>query len=413
MCYSSSGEENRLKATWEIRQGDVIDRLREMPDESVHCVVTSPPYWNLRDYQQDGQLGIEKTPQEYVQNMVKVFQEVKRVLRGDGTLWLNLGDSYAANRGGTEPPAETLAGGVSGVGDEDSHRGRIKGHHPSRDPKCHGLKHKDLVGIPWRVAFALQEDGWYLRQDIIWSKPSVMPESVTDRCTKSHEYIFLLSKNSRYYYDAEAIKEPSATFDYSMRNRDETKLNNTPGRTRMGGLVSNQYEKRNKRSVWVIVTESFSEAHFATFPTKLVEPCILAGTSEKGCCPNCGAPWKREVDRIPATSKECPKTMAAHEPRGGTGTPVGTVGKFGSGRINGSVTTVGFFPSCSCNNDDELELEPVPCTVLDPFNGSGTTGIVALAERCNYIGIELNPEYVAMSERRLQAATAQELLEFA
>jgi DNA modification methylase len=308
------------------------------------------------------------------------------------------------------------------------------------------------------------------------SKPNPMPESVTDRCTKAHEYLFLLTKSAHYYYDAEAIKEPAADSSLARWDQDiESQYGSerVPGKTngtmkavggfdRLGRGGSNsrmhqdrdpshpderkirtsgnkthktvaEYERsdseehrtaagllkiadtpypmRNKRSVWEIATQPFKEAHFATFPMKLVEPCILAGTSEKGCCPKCGAPWSREVDRVPATSKECPKTVSAHIARGGTGTPVGTVGKSGSGRINGSITTIGWYPSCSCNKDDGgLELEPIPCTVLDPFSGSATTGLVAVANRCNYIGIELNPEYAAMSRRRLEAETAQGVL---
>ena len=193
-----------------IHIGDVMDVLPTLLAESVNCVVTSPPYWGLRDYGTEGQLGLEATPEEYVANIVRVFAEVRRVLRDDGTLWLNLGDSYAADRGGTYMPAETLAGGVSGQGDESTMRGRgdKEDGNARRNCKRYGLKHKDLVGIPWRVAFALQTDGWYLRSDIIWSKPNPMPESVTDRPTKAHEYVFLLTKAARYFYDAEAIAKP-------------------------------------------------------------------------------------------------------------------------------------------------------------------------------------------------------------
>jgi len=219
-----------------ILHGDVIDVLREIETGTVQCVVTSPPYWGLRDYGIDNQLGLEETPEEYVDKMVEVFRQIKRVLKHDGTVWLNLGDSY-----------------VNG---------------------------KQLTGIPWRVAFALQSDGWYLRQDIIWHKPNPMPESVTDRCTKSHEYIFLLTKSAQYFYDADAIREQTITQDNSNRDRDITRLNNTPGRTRMGGLKTNNYEKRNKRSVWKITIQPYKEAHFAVFPEKLPEICIKAGTKK-------------------------------------------------------------------------------------------------------------------------------------
>ena len=278
-----------------ILNGDCLTVLKTLPDASVQCCVTSPPYWGLRDYGVAGQLGLESTPTEYVAGMVAVFAEVRRVLRNDGTLWLNLGDSYAAGRGGTAMPAETLAGGVGGKGDETAHRGRlaqvpdgknpnatIAKYQPHRNAGAIGLKHKDLVGIPWRVAFALQADGWYLRQDIIWAKPNPMPESVTDRCTKAHEYLFLLAKSQRYYFDAIAIAEPTITQDGNIRDRETTRLNNTPGRKRMEGLTTNNYKTRNKRSVWTISTQPYSEAHFATFPPALIEPCILAGCPAGG-----------------------------------------------------------------------------------------------------------------------------------
>jgi DNA modification methylase len=291
-----------------ILVGDVRQRLADVPSESVRTCVTSPPYFGLRDYGVEGQIGLEQTPDEYVAELVAVFREVRRTLTDNGTLWLNLGDSYAAQRGGTEMPAETLAGGVGGVSKNfDAYRGRgfsakmLEGQEsaPSRNaPVAHrnarafGLKHKDLIGAPWRVAFALQADGWYLRQDIIWHKPNPMPESVRDRCTKAHEYVFLLSKSERYYFNTEAMQEPSEG----------------------GG-------RRNKRSVWTVPTRPFREAHFATFPMELIAPCVLAGSA------------------------------------------VGDV-------------------------------------VLDPFNGSGTTGIVATNNDRRYVGIELNPEYAEISRKR-------------
>jgi len=221
----------------------------------------------LRDYGVAGQLGLEKTPEEYVEKMVNVFREVKRALREDGTLWLNLGDCYfAGGRGG-------------GVGSkQDTNKGSIGLGAWAVD----SLKPKNLVGIPWRVAFALQKDGWYLRQDIIWAKPNPMPENVTDRCTKSHEYIFLLSKSASYYFDNEAIAEKTVTQDNTNRDRDTTKLNNCPGRAKMAGLKTNNYETRNKRSVWTVTTKPCSEAHFATFPEDLIKPCILAGAPQGG-----------------------------------------------------------------------------------------------------------------------------------
>lgn len=237
----------------------------------------------------DGQIGLEDTPDSFVARLVDVFREVRRVLRDDGTLWLNLGDSYAAQRGGTHQPAETLAGGKGGKtsnGDRVN-RDRHDGYNPTRNASGIGLKHKDLIGIPWRVAFALQADGWYLRQDIIWHKPNPMPESVTDRCTKAHEYVFLLSKGPRYYFDNESIKEPVADSRAARLSQptlaDQAGSSRVPGKTNgnmkaVGGVDG----KRNRRSVWTVTTKPFKGAHFATFPPDLIEPCILAGAPRGG-----------------------------------------------------------------------------------------------------------------------------------
>lgn len=258
-----------------IYQGDCREVLREMPAESINCCVTSPPYFGLRDYGVDGQIGLEQTPEEYVAQMVSVFREVWRVLREDGTVWLNLGDSYA--------------GGAGGRGDRDREIPRADGstgkpsqkHNGKRIPIPLGnYKPKDLMGIPWRVAFALQADGWYLRQDIIWAKPNPMPESVTDRCTKSHEYIFLLSKSARYYFDADAVAEPSSGLTggrFGSGGREVGRLRQDAGRERPPDTGT-----RNRRSVWTVATSPYSGAHFATFPPKLIEPCILAGCPEGG-----------------------------------------------------------------------------------------------------------------------------------
>jgi DNA modification methylase len=244
-----------------------------MPDESVQCVVTSPPYWGLRDYGVEGQLGLEATPEAYVERMVAVFREVRRVLRRDGTLWLNIGDSYAAS------------GPAGGAGKQHTNVGSVGV--PVRKPMG-DCKPKDLVGIPWMLAFALRADGWWLRQDIIWAKPNPMPESVTDRCTKSHEYLFLLSKSRRYYYDADAIREAHAE---PWRGQGEHESSNPHSERRDGdkrGLgrqpvfvpAVREYNPagRNKRDVWTISTKPYAKAHFATFPPALVEPCVLAGT---------------------------------------------------------------------------------------------------------------------------------------
>lgn len=280
-----------------ILVGDCLEQLRNLPDNHVHACVTSPPYFGLRDYGAVGQIGLEATPDEFVAKMVEVFREVRRVLRDDGTLWLNIGDSYARQAGREESKLNSLH--TMRVGQKKVHEMGAMRKGENKPPP--GLKPKDLIGIPWRVAFALQADGWYLRQDIIWHKPNPMPESVRDRCTKAHEYIFLLSKSEQYYFDHEAMQEEA-----TMR---------CPGNTNP--------TTRNRRSVWTVQTKPFKGAHFATFPPALVDPCILAGAPEGG-------------------------------------------------------------------------------VVLDPFNGAGTTGLVALRHQRNYIGCELNPEYAAMAEARIR-----------
>ena len=261
-----------------ILVGDVRDRLSELPDQSVQCVVTSPPYWGLRDYGNDRQIGMERTPDQYVLQMVEVFREVWRVLADDGTLWLNLGDSYAGSGKGA------YGDGVVRLSGKSAKQSTSKGTHTGTFDKGEdGLKPKDLVGIPWRVAFALQADGWYLRQDIIWHKPNPMPESVRDRCTKAHEYLFLLTKSARYYCDSDAIKEDAVTgswdalppiggVKHAEGNDNPTYSGNTPS---FDG-------KRNKRDVWTINTKPYAGAHFAVMPEALVEPCVLAGSRGGG-----------------------------------------------------------------------------------------------------------------------------------
>ena len=257
-----------------ILHGDCIDRMRKFPKNSIDCCVTSPPYWGLRDYGFEGQLGQEPTPEEYVQSIVKVFQQVKRVLRPEGTLWLNLGDSYSGSGKGSYSDGAVRKSGPKQKTSEGTQIGKF-----SRSKS--GLKDKDLVGIPWRVAFALQADGWYLRQDIIWHKPNVMPESVRDRCTKSHEYIFLFSKSPKYYFDYEAIKEPTthaheAKYDNGLNGHQGGVSHEGQGTTTR--KFAKDPTKRNKRSVWTVNTKPFKGAHFATFPPDLIEPCILAGS---------------------------------------------------------------------------------------------------------------------------------------
>jgi len=295
----------RCMSKAKIIVGDVRTAMQSIPDQSVQTCVTSPPYWGLRDYGEGDQIGLEETPEQYVNQMVQVFREVWRVLKDDGTLWLNIGDSYAGNM------SRASNNGRAGFGSE---REGVFNRMPD------GLKPKDLIGIPWRLAFALQSDGWYLRQDIIWAKPNPMPESVTDRCTKSHEYVFLMSKSRQYFYDHEAVKEPAQ--DWGTRDRTDGKYHNEgTGLTPHTGLTKS-YETRNKRDVWTVATKPFKGAHFAVMPEALVEPCILAGS-------------------------------AAGD------------------------------------------------TVLDPFTGSGTVGMVALRHNRNFVGTELNPEYAELAVDRI------------
>lgn len=339
-----------------ILEGDALTVLRTLPNQSVQCCVTSPPYFGLRDYGVSGQLGLEKTPQLYVEAMVAVFREVMRALRTDGTLWLNIGDSYAGswgNYGGQNRGKGTQRPITKGSAAPNPAYDGLEKYLPATTNVV-GCKPKDLIGIPWMLAFALRADGWYLRSDIIWHKPNPMPESVTDRPTKSHEYLFLLTKSASYYYDADAIAE--SVTDSSIARLSQATLElqrgsfRVPGKTNgpmkaVGNITGNISErgvtrtteglnlksaeeklrpdgKRNRRTVWSVTTVGYSEAHFATFPPKLIEPCILAG-SRKGD------------------------------------------------------------------------------TVLDPFMGAGTTGLVSDRLGRDCIGIELNPEYAAMARKRI------------
>jgi len=417
--------------------GNVLDVLRTLPSESVHCVVTSPPYYQLRDYGLPptvwggdpdcehewseevterkrgsicgvnakvgntlkgvcgtelrqgrfcckcgawlGCLGLEPTPELYVEHLVEVFREVRRVLRKDGTLWLNLGDSYAGSNCGSNdhrPDKSSILANSS----------KYKGQKPGL-PK--GLKPKDLIGIPWMVAFALRNDGWYLRSDIIWSKPNCLPESVRDRPTKVHEYVFLLAKCEKYFYDADAIRE-------QFTNKEVGWFKTGAGKTCYGvdGVaIPGDIKKptstlggrpnpvgRNKRSVWTIATEPFSEAHFAPFPQALVEPCVKAGTSEKGCCPKCSAPWERVLEVIGMTEHGGPRKRAD-----APGAEVSPASVFRTGKIAVKGTTH-WHPTCSCGVE-----EATPCVVLDPFGGSGTTSLVAAKLGRSSIYIDLSP----------------------
>lgn len=311
----------------QILQGDCRDTLRTLPEASVHCCVTSPPYFGLRDYGHADQIGLEASPRDYVDGMVSVFREVRRVMRDDGTLWLNLGDSYSGSgRGGYAGGKGTLQGSTEG---QDGSR-KAREVSPAQRKNCPTVKGdrgraKELLGIPWRVAFALQDDGWCLRQDIIWHKPNPMPESVQDRCTKAHEYLFLLSKSPSYYFDSQAMQEP-VVYPKDPGNLATARAvpgladhNNRSGLHRVGAR-----DTRNRRSVWTVATRPYKGAHFATFPPQLIEPCVLAGCPEGG-------------------------------------------------------------------------------TVLDPFNGSGTTGQVALTHGRRYVGCETNPDYIDLTWKRLTA----------
>ena len=360
--------------------GDCLDTLKTLPDQSVHTCVTSPPYFGLRDYGQDGQIGLEPTPEEFVTALVAVFREVRRVLRDDGTVWLNLGDSYSN-------------GGRTWRAPDKKHGGRAMEQRPED-----GMKPKDLLGIPWRVAFALQADGWYLRQDIIWHKPNPMPESVRDRCTKAHEYIFLLSKGPRYYYDAEAVKEPvqsnkgnGKTFRGGGSYTGGNSFNNHAVKAReTHGNSPNLTGTRNRRSVWDVSTKPYAGAHFATFPPDLIEPCILAGAPEK-CCAACGMPYRAVTER---TDVPDPTAKGSRFDHGKTG-----------GRDGGDRTQrgdrflrrfVGYEPACKCGGGQ------VPGVVLDPFGGSGTTAGVAMAHGRDAVLCELSPDYAQLIPERVE-----------
>jgi DNA modification methylase len=393
-----------------IIPGDCIEGLRTLPDASVHCCVTSPPYWGLRDYGHDGQIGLESTPEAYVARMVEVFREVRRVLREDGTCWVNLGDSYAANAATSKKIGE-------------SHRGSdtptLNQPHQCRVSVRGGewrIKAKDLVGIPWRVAFALQADGWWLRQDIIWHKPNPMPESVRDRCTKAHEYVFLLTKSERYYYDAEALREPYA--DGVGKDRLACPKAAVGRGGNEGERMRSEFYKncgRNRRSVWTVTTKPYSGAHFAVMPAALVEPCIKAGCPEQ-CCSVCGSPWVRIVERKRVMRHELPVGDSNYRP-GRYTSKAGGADEYsnGGGQAFSFSSTKGWARSCDCQRmmcdavmmgDHGVAVSTIPGTVLDPFAGSGTTLAVAAELGRNAIGCELNPEYIALAERRIKDARA-------
>jgi DNA modification methylase len=446
---------------WTLHQGDCLTALPTLESESVQTCITSPPYFGLRDYgtatweggdpacdhkgsklgraanskasntrggskdtchashvyrdscgrcgakRIDRQIGLEATPDEYVAKLVTVFREVRRVLRDDGTLWLNVGDSY--NNAGSSRNGEGLdgnrRGGATGADGELGYKKRDS----RRAWRDIGIKHKDLIGIPWLLAFALRADGWYLRQDVIWSKPNPMPESVRDRCTKAHEYLFLLSKGPRYWCDMGAIAEPSATNDprrpytsQGAKDMDGREVWHS-GKPRDGDEFSN----RNKRSVWTIPTQPNpcpEKIHFAVMPEALATPCVLAGTSEKGCCPRCRAPWRRLVEvagRVATTRadrQEIAERKQQQELKGVNSYQHGVAMEGSRGR---TTRTVGWRPSCGCDAG-----EPVPCLVLDPFAGAGTVLKVAVRHGRRAVAVELNPAYGDLIRRRMAEVDA-------
>jgi len=346
---------------------DVIEGLRKLPDKSVHTVVTSPPYWALRDYGIDGQLGLESTVDEYLRKMVEAFREVKRVLRDDGTLWLNLGDKYSTSNPVGRGDTELMYPKNSARLRRGSFRRDKEDVIPNRFFR-YDLPEKNLMLIPARVAIALQNDGWIIRSEIIWHKPNAMPESVTDRPTKVHEQVFLFSKNPRYFYDAEAVKQEQTGNSHPRGNGGNPKSADPKSKIRANSSFQDALSKsfklpngRNLRTVWTIATQSRADAHFATFPDELARRCILAGTSENGCCPHCGAQWERIVQA-----------------------EGGTIGH-------------GWKPSCSCEGNI-----PIPCTVLDPFGGSGTVADISREQNRSSILIEINPDYIDLQKQRLR-----------
>jgi len=412
------GQSSILKPYWttsddktvKLYHGHVIDVLKRLPAQSVHCCITSPPYWGLRDYKTgiwkggredcdhiqvtadrahrhstlgnsktglpitnaayqstvrqfaalcgkcgaqriDIQIGQEETPEHFIQNMVDVFREVKRVLRNDGTLWLNLGDTYDG---------------------------------------------RGLVGVPWRVALALQEDGWILRQDIIWCKPAPMPESVKNRCTKAHEYVFLFAKQRDYYYDAEAIKEKQSSTCTSadfLPDSEKDLQDSTGSSATRASRTNRSHDEinngRNKRSVWTVASSGYPGAHFATFPPKLIEPMIKAGTSEKGCCSQCRSPYERIVEesgRVAIEDNETKRDRSA-----GNSNCVGA-STLHRDAVIPTTKTIGWQSSCECN------AGIIPCTVLDPFMGSGTTAAVCIEFGRRSVGIDLSEKYIVKNQ---------------
>ena len=371
-----------------------------LADKSIHTIVTSPPYYGLRNYNVDGQIGLEQTPDEYIANLVTVFRECKRILRDDGTLWVNIGDSFAGSGCGTNDYRTEKSRSINKSDVMFSKR-------PPQQKELPGCKPKDLIGIPWMLAFALRADGWYLRQDIIWAKPNPMPESVKDRCTKSHEYIFLLSKSARYYYDNEAVKEPVS--DVSMKraeygwncDRPSTKNGSMGGdgiHTEKMGARFVDPAGRNKRDVWTVTTKPYKGAHYATFPPELITPCILAGAPET-CCAKCGAPYERVTERVSLGKRY---STGKSKEKNESGLVTGFSG-YDDGSSYPVFKTIGFEPTCTCNAGTKAGI------VLDPFVGSGTTVMVANHLGRKGIGLDLNFKYLKDNAKE-RIATVQPIM---
>jgi len=387
-------------------------RALPLADGSVQTCITSPPYWNLRAYETGSskhlELGSESTPGEYVQHMIDVFREIRRVLRDDGTVWLTLGDNYATSPPGNKPNTTALSSGLpNSIANQEMRRAAQA---PPRDYDSAGLKQKDLIGIPWRVALALQADDWYLRAEIIWAKSlsfcpsysgSCMPDSTTDRPTRSHEHLFLLTKKPRYFYDQEAIREPCVMKPqrrHSRRPPDETPRGGEQPQQTWSTTVERDEPEidgnpagRNLRSVWTINPTSYKGAHYATFPEKLVEPCLLAGTSAKGACASCGSPWERLIE-TDSPSKE----FADDDDRGWANTHQKTSNPQSSkslhrdeGGVYSTAKVLGWQRTCKCETE-----EVRPCVVLDPFCGTATVAQVAIQHKRRAVCFDLSAEYL-------------------
>lgn len=392
-----------------VHTGDASELLAGLPTSSVHCVVTSPPYWGQRDYHHQEQIGLEDTVQQYLERLVVIFREVRRVLRCDGTLWLNMGDKYASRLTGPNsgPGLRSLRGGSAHRAQNEA-RARI----PAAGERD-GFKHKDLIGLPWRLALALQYDGWWLRQDIIWQKTNPLPESVVDRPTTAHDYIFLLTASQSYYYDAEALREPVAGTAKPRRGKG---LHSKAARTdRSSGVRSNKDwavahsdildSTRNGRSVWTFPTQPFAGEHHATFPVELPSRCLLAGTSNHGVCTTCGTPWVRVVELGVPDLEHQRDANGAYT--GESTKDYQAAGAQDAGKVKKSILsgmrkreTTGWKSGCGCVLFGGVE----PAKVLDPFAGAGTTGVAAKALGRDFIGIELNPEHAELARRRIEEA---------